>query len=152
MLGSVEITGFSSLLVPEDGDMVIGIGTSTSENEFGEVEDGIKIALFDISDPLEPKVLDSKTYRNYASSVQYDHRALTVNAGAGWYAIPYFCWEKETGGVLRFTVEDKKLKELGNYECGDWITRCLYIDDHIYGLLDSDDKIVSWMIERDEEK
>jgi len=148
MLGSVKITGFSSLLLPEGEDMLIGIGTSTSEEEFGEVENGIKIALFDISDPMKPEVLDSMTYRDYTSDVQYDHRALTVNSKEGWYAIPYSNWEEENGGVLQFQVADKKLKEIGNYEKKGGIARCLYIEDRIYGLEDQDDAIVSWKIER----
>jgi uncharacterized secreted protein with C-terminal beta-propeller domain len=87
MLGSVEITGFSSLLVPAGDGKLIGIGMSTAEGEFGEVEDGLKIALFDISDPLEPKVLDSKEYKDKSSDVQYDHKALVVNNREGWYAL-----------------------------------------------------------------
>ena len=146
MLGSVKITGFSSLLIPEGENMIIGIGTSTAEEEFGEVEDGIKIALFDISDPLNPEVLDSKTYRSLSSDVQYDHRALTVNSKAGWYAIPYYSWEKENGGVVQFEVSGGKLKEDGHYKNEKGISRCLYIGDNIYGLEEDDDCIVSWKI------
>ena len=46
----------------------------------------------------------------------------------------------------------KKLEEVGNYENKEGIARCLYIDDHIYGLEDSNDKIVSWMIKGDDGK
>ena len=152
MLGSVKITGFSSLLVPEGDGMIVGIGTATSEEEFGEVEEGVKIALFDISDPLKPNVLDSMTYKDLTSDVQYDHRALTVNSKAGWYAIPYLNLEKESGGVLQFAVSGKKLEEVGDYENKEGIARCLYVDDHIYGLEDNNDKIVSWMIKGDDGK
>ena len=152
MLGSVKITGFSSLLVPEGDDMIIGIGTATSEEEFGEVENGIKIALFDVSDPMKPEVLDSMTYKDLTSDVQNDHRALTANSKAGWYAVPYLNWEKESGGVLQFAVSGKKLEEIGNYENKEGISRCLYIDDHIYGLEDNNDTIVSWMIKGNEGK
>ena len=71
------------------------------------------------------------TYKELTSDVQYDHRALTVNSKAGWYAIPYINWEKESGGVLQFAVSGKKLEEVGNYENKAGISRCLYIDDHI---------------------
>ncbi len=146
MLGSVKITGFSSLLLPEGDDKIIGIGTSTSEEEFGEVEDGVKIALFDISDPKNPKVLDSVTYRDYSSDVQYNHRALTVNKKDGWYAIPYSNWEKETGGVIQFRVSGNKLEEMSEYDCEQGIDRCLFIDDYIYGLGSYEDKLFSWKI------
>ena len=117
---------------------------STSEEEFGEVEDGVKIALFDVSDPENPKVLDSKTYKNYSSDVQYNHKALVVNSDEGWYAIPYSLWENETGGVLQFRVNGDKLEEISNYECEQEIDRCLFIDDYIYGLETFDDEIISW--------
>lgn len=144
MLGSVKITGFSSLLVPEGENKLIGIGTATSEEEIGEVEDGVKIALFDISNPLEPKVLDSMEYKNRASDVQYDHRALTVNGSEGWFAIPYFSWDDDKGGVLQFREAGGKLEEMGDYEAEQGIDRCLFIDDYIYGLESYEDKIISW--------
>ncbi len=56
--GSVKISGFSSLLVPVDEKHLLGIGYATRENEWGGITtDGLKLALFDISDPAEPKVL-----------------------------------------------------------------------------------------------
>ena len=146
MLGSVKITGFSSLLVPEGEDKLIGIGTATSEEEIGEVEDGVKIALFDISDPLAPKVLDSMEYKGWSSDVQYDHKALTVGSEEGWYAIPYFAWDEDKGGVLQFRANGGTLEEMEIYETGQGIDRCLYIDDYIYGLGSDEDEIISWKI------
>ncbi|MCR5035144.1 MAG: beta-propeller domain-containing protein [Clostridia bacterium] len=144
MLGSVKITGFSSLLVPAGENMLIGIGTATSEEEIGEVEDGVKIALFDISDPKSPKVLDSIEYKGWSSDVQYNHKALTVNREAGWYAIPYFSWETEEGGVLQFRVNGQALEEMEKYETEQGIERCMFIDEHIYGLGSEEDEIISW--------
>lgn len=144
MLGNVKITGFSSLLVPEGEGKLIGIGTATSEEEFGEVEDGVKIALFDISDPDSPKVLDSMEYKDWSSDVQYDHRALTVNGRENWYAIPYADWNEDTGGVLQFKVNGQTLEEMANYETEQGIARCLFIDQYIYGLESEEDEIISW--------
>ena len=144
MMGSVEITGFSSLLVPEGEDKLIGIGTATSEEELGEVEDGIKIALFDISDPMEPKVLDSIEYKDWYSEAQYDHRALVANEGGGWYAIPFYSWEEDKGGVIRFEASGDMLKEVETCETEKGIDRCLFIDDYIYGLSNEEDEIISW--------
>ena len=144
MRGNVEITGFSSLLLPEGEDKTIGIGTATSEGEFGEVENGVKIALFDISDPEKPEVLDSMTYMDYSSNVQYDHRALTVNSSEGWYAVPYSVWDNDTGGVIQFRVSGNMLEEMNNYKGEKCIDRCLFIDDYIYGLESYEDEIISW--------
>jgi len=144
MKGSVKITGFSSLLVPEGKDQLIGIGSSTSEGEFGEMEDGVKIALFDISDPMKPTVLDSMTYQDMSSDAQYDHKALTVNDDEGWYAIPYIAWESGDGGVLQFKVEDDQLVEMADHKNDNGIDRCVFIGEYLFGLEDADDNIVSW--------
>ncbi len=144
MLGSVEITGFSSLLVPEGEGKLIGIGMSTSEGEFGEVEDSLKIALFDVSDPLNPAVLDSREYKDRSSDVQYDHKGLVVNKSEGWYAVPYASWDEEKGGVLQFRVSGEQLEETGDFTGEMEIVRCLYIGDYIYGLGYDEDRIISW--------
>lgn len=144
MLGSVEITGFSSLLVPAGDGKLIGIGMSTSEGEFGEMDDGLKIALFDISDPLEPKVLDSREYKDRSSDAQYDHKALVVNKDEGWYALPYMSWSDETGGVLQFRISGDRLEETADFTGETGIDRCLYIEDYIYGLGYDEDMIISW--------
>ncbi|MGX8773840.1 MAG: beta-propeller domain-containing protein [Bacillota bacterium] len=145
-LGSVKITGFSSLLVPEEGNRLLGIGTSTSQAEFGEVEDGLKLVLFDVSDPEDPKVLDSRTYKGYYSEVEFTHKALVVNRSEGWYAVPYSNWDDENGGVLQFRVKDGALEEVSDYKGDEELDRCLYIDDYFYGLETYDDEIISWKI------
>ena len=146
MRGSVKITGFSSLLLPEGDDKLIGIGTSTSEEDGVEVEDGIKIALFDVSDPENPEVLDSRTYRNCSSEIQWSHKPLVVNKSEGWYAFPYNVWDDETGGVIQFRVSGDKIEEMSNYESDQVLDRCLYIDDYIYALQSYEDEIISWKI------
>ena len=88
--GEVMIDGFSTLLVPVSGDRLLGIGHATGDNGYGgEYDSGLKLALFDISDPSEPKVIDSKEFKDMTSPATDDHHALTVNTEAGYYAIPY---------------------------------------------------------------
>ena len=142
--GSAEITGFSSLLLPQGDGMLLGIGSATEEGEFGEVETGLKFALFDISDPLKPQVLDSREYGSLRSDVQYDHKALTVNREKGWYAVPYVSWDDGKGGVLQIELVDGELKERNNLRSEYGIERCVYIGDFIYGLQRDEDRIVSW--------
>ena len=93
----------------------------------GEYDSGLKLVLFDISDPSEPEVLDSMTYMDYSSNVQYDHRALTVNSKEGWYAVPYSVWDDDTGGVIQFRVSGNMLEEMNNYKGEKCIDRCLEI-------------------------
>ncbi len=88
--GEVMIDGFSTLLVPVSESRLLGIGHATGDNSYGgEFANGLKIVLFDISDPSEPKVLDSKEFEDMSSFAQSDHHALTINKEDGWFAVPY---------------------------------------------------------------
>lgn len=88
--GEVMIDGFSTLLIPAGEGRLLGIGHATGDNGYGgEFDNGLKIVLFDISDPSEPKILDSKEFEDMSSFAQSDHHALTINREDGWFAIPY---------------------------------------------------------------
>ena len=105
--GEVKIDGFSTLLVPVGNDRLLGIGHATGDNGYGgEYDSGLKLALFDISDPSEPKVIDSKEFENMTSFAQSDHKALTVNAEKGWYAIPYEIYNYDDSEDDVMIIED----------------------------------------------
>lgn len=107
--GEVKIDGFSTLLVPAGEGRLIGIGHATGDNGYGgEYDSGLKLVLFDISDPSRPKALDSKEYENMTSPAQSDSRALTVNSEAGWYAIPYGIDNYDDFGMI---VEDDIIED-----------------------------------------
>lgn len=160
--GEVKIDGFSTLLVPAGEGKLLGIGHATGDNGYGgEFDSGLKLALFDISDPSEPKVLDSKEFEAMESPATDTHKALTVNSKEGWYAMPYGIYnvieETETdsdqpdepeiklldggtseneyeAGVLMFSAGDK-LNVLDQHElAGEYLTRSIYIGDYIYAL------------------
>lgn len=105
--GEVKIDGFSTLLIPVSKDRLLGIGHATGDNGYGgEYDSGLKLALFDISDPSQPKVLDSKEFEYMTSFAQSDHHALTVNSEAGYYAIPYEIWRYEDDWGDDVIIED----------------------------------------------
>ena len=94
--GEVKIDGFSSLLLPLGNDRLLGIGHATGDNGYGgQYASGLKLALFDTSNPSEPKVLDSKEFKDMSSPAQSTHLALTVNKNRGYFAIPYEIWRYE---------------------------------------------------------
>ena len=140
--GSIKITGFSSLLVPVDDKTLLGIGYNTEKTQLGEALDGIKIAVFDISDSGKPKVLDSKILKGAYSDVQYDHKALVVNSEKEYYAIPYnqdqYNDNKLSQGVLTFKVQNGKIKITNQFKenVNDYnqILRCTYVDDYVYAI------------------
>ena len=105
--GEVKIDGFSTLLIPVSKDRLLGIGHATGDNGYGgEYDSGLKLALFDISDPSEPKVLDSKEFQDMSSIAQNDHHALMVNGDAGYFAIPYEVWNNDLIEDEDILVED----------------------------------------------
>ena len=181
--GEVEISGFSTQLVPVSGERLVGIGYGTEEAEDvsdadeadnvaapAEEIDGLKVVLFDISDPSNPKVLDAEVYSDLSSEAQYDHHALLQNPGAGYLAIPYgvdevLDFEEDAegadasdgaalagehdpgdGGVLVFAADDEiRLLEDFIVEAEN-VRRCIYIGDYIYAL-DANDQITAFKIE-----
>ncbi len=105
--GEVKIDGFSTLLIPVSAGRLLGIGHATGDNGYGgEYDSGLKLALFDISDPSEPKVLDSREFKDMSSIAQYDHHALMVNSDAGYFAIPYEVWDYSDTDESDVFVED----------------------------------------------
>jgi len=141
--GSVKITGFSTQLIPYEDNMLIGIGYDTQKSETGGwVESGIKLVLFDVSNPEKPKVLDSKVLEDSNSLAQYNHKAIVVNPDKKYYAIPYDHYGNDEdnyfydAGILTFEIESEKIKVTNiftkNYDSTSSSSRCTYADDFLY--------------------
>ena len=91
ILGELKIPGFSNYLHPYDNEHIIGIGRDTKEIEEGRVQQlGIKIALFNVADVNNPKVIDdvvigdSSTY----SEALNEHKAFFFDKTKGILSIP----------------------------------------------------------------
>ena len=150
ILGEVKISGFSTMLVPIGGDKLLGIGYHTENEDYTtlEVQEGLKLALFDVSDKTNPQVLDSMSFVNCDSPVQYNPKALVYNPDRGDYVIPlnYSDWghydsktgeyvyvDEYHGGVLNFRVNGDKLEEISRYTTDyEEVDRCVYVGDDIY--------------------
>ncbi|MBQ3264783.1 MAG: beta-propeller domain-containing protein [Ruminococcus sp.] len=150
ILGEVKISGFSTMLVPVDDNTMLGIGYHTENEDYTtmEVQEGLKLALFDVSDKANPQVLDSISYVNCSSAVQYNPKALVYNPERSDYVIPlnYADWghydsatgeyvydEEYYGGMLNFKVQDGKLTEIDRVSTDYFeVERCVYVGDYIY--------------------
>ncbi|MBR1483769.1 MAG: beta-propeller domain-containing protein [Ruminococcus sp.] len=148
ILGAVKISGFSTMLVPVDENTLLGIGYHTAEEDYTdlEVQEGIKLVTFDVSDKANPKVLDTKIFKNYYSEVQYNPRALLVNSERGDYTIPYSTYfddegNEKDGGVINFKVQDGSIRIVDEYRSEIFhekngryaeAQRCVYIGNTIY--------------------
>jgi hypothetical protein len=68
-VGELEVPGFSDWLYPVEGGLLFGVGKGASDT--GTVE-GVKVALFDVNDPAQPKVIDTQAFGSRWSSTALD--------------------------------------------------------------------------------
>jgi inhibitor of cysteine peptidase len=91
-LGYLKITGYSNYLHPYDENHIIGIGKEAVAAEEGDFAwyQGIKIALFDVSDVNKPVEIGNYTIgdRGSDSPVLYDHKAFLFDKSRNLLVIP----------------------------------------------------------------
>lgn len=106
--GSLEIPGFSSYLHPMENGYLLGVGqdvTAPAGTGPMPVEpvttNGMKVSLFDVSDPANPTELTSITRENTYTPVEYDYRALSVLKTGDQYqfAMPTETWGESDDGT-----------------------------------------------------
>lgn len=146
LIGELEIPGFSDYLQFWDDTHLIGVG---EERKAGDSEFiGIKVSLYDISDPTDVKesakiVMDDA----YHAPAQHDYKALLADSRKN--VIVFLTEDKGDGYHVSqriFTVQDGKLKKAASdtltagdvpqnddgYDCGAGNYRNLYIGDRLY--------------------
>lgn len=68
--GELELPGFSDFLHPVSDNLLLGIGKDVGENGGFSLVNGLKIELFDVSDPAAPYSLDSVSIGDRGTSSQ----------------------------------------------------------------------------------
>lgn len=112
MLGKLIIPGFSTYLHPYDVNHLIGVGlqsaVSTSTPGF-TWNQGLKIGLFDVTDPAIPKQLFSEEIgdRGSDSEALTDHHAFLFSKSKNLFALPV--------SIMQLTNEQKKTQTPGAY-------------------------------------
>ncbi len=120
VLGALEIPGFSSYLHPLDNGYLLGVGQQVNINnipENGEVTDepvtqeGMKISLFNVSDPTNPVEVNSIVKPSSYTPVEYDYRALSVlnNDGSYQFALPIESWNTPSDELVHFWAPSNSL-------------------------------------------
>ena len=136
--GDLKIPGFSAYLHPVGDNLLLGVGVDGTNDGQGN---GMKVSLFDVSDPENPIEADKIEYSglNAAnrwtyiySEAFYSHKALCWNGSEKVMYIPYGkqdrIWastngeelsKSNTAGILAVKVDtqNKKLLSDGNYMC-----------------------------------
>lgn len=92
VLGKLKIPGYSDYLHPYDDNYLIGIGKSTTAAEDGDFSwyQGVKIALFDVSDVNNPKVISKLVIgdRGTESLALRDHKAVLFSRSKNLLSFP----------------------------------------------------------------
>jgi len=90
VLGELEIPGYSDYLYPYDETHIIGIGKDTYDMGSFAWYQGVKIALFDVSDPENPREISSYVIgdRGTNSYALDDHRAFLFSGSKNLLVIP----------------------------------------------------------------
>ncbi len=154
VLGYLKVTGFSSYLHPYDENHIIGIGKEATET--GRVQ-GVKIALFDVSDvsnPIEKAKYEVKKQWSDSNAL-YDHKAFLFDKEKELLVLPISYSEQSTDQedlkryeywqgafVFKINTEEITLRgkidhkgdkdERGYYYSPTAVKRSLYMDDVLY--------------------
>ncbi len=124
VLGKLKIPGYSDYLHPLDEDHIIGIGKDTIEAEEGNFAwyQGLKMAVFDVSDVEHPKELHKVVIgdRGTDSYALYDHKAFLYDAERELLVIP----------VLLAEIDEEQYSgDVPDYAYGDYVFQGAYVYD-----------------------
>lgn len=91
VLGDLKIPGYSDYLQPYDENHLIGFGKDTVNG----LMQGVKLALFDVTDVKNPVQEFSETIgtRGTSSELNYNHRALLFDKDKNLLAFPILVYE-----------------------------------------------------------
>ncbi len=116
LAGELKIPGYSSYLHPLGDDLILGVGKE---------DDKVKLSLFDVSSPDEPREVSKYVLDEYWSEAMQNHHAFLADPAHDIFFIPGY------QGGYAFSHEGNELS-LAKAAKGDRIKRALFIDDVFY--------------------
>ena len=139
ILSELKLTGFSSYLHPYGDHLLLGVGYE-AEEETGS-QTGVKLSMFDISEPSQVEELDKYVIKgaSYLPS-DYDYKAILADGEKnligfvcdGEYLVFSYDEEKGFQNLLTYTMSDWE------YWDGDASCRGVYAGDEFY-IVDQDE-------------
>lgn len=139
ILSELKLTGFSSYLHPYGDHLLLGVGYE-AEEETGS-QTGVKLSMFDISEPSQVEELDKYVIKgaSYLPS-DYDYKAILADGEKnligfvcdGEYLVFSYDEEKGFQNLLTYTMSDWE------YWDGDANCRGVYAGDEFY-IVDQDE-------------
>lgn len=122
VLGYLKIPGFSEYLHPIGSDRLLGIGIESG---------GLKISLFNISDPKAMSSISEVNIPNSYSPILYDHHAFTLDPDYESVYLPVQWYGGTYSGVLVLSYSNDALRIRGLLRHSE-ASRAIYIGDEIY--------------------
>lgn len=118
--GELKIPGYSSYLHPISDNIILGIGRE---------EQNVKISMFDVTDPINPKEVDNYLLNEYWTEVESNHHAFLLDKDNEVFFLPggngsYIFGYDNNELTLKKAISENSLK------------RALYIDNYLYVLGD----------------
>ena len=155
VLGELKIPGYSKYLHPYDETHLIGFGENTKVVNYGYgdnvVTDGMKMALFDVTDPTNPKEMYSVDIgeKGTYSELLYNHKALLFSKEKNIIAFPIsitkaeynvkfqgaivYGLNLEDGFTLKGQISHMK-DDYDRYNYKNRVERIIYINDNLFTL------------------
>ena len=94
VLGELKIPGFSDYLHPYGDGLLLGIGMDVEED--GATVNGVKLSMFDISDPKDVKEVHKTVLEEcYSTDVSYNYRAAFVDVEKNLIGFPGYQEQQE---------------------------------------------------------
>ena len=116
VLGELKILGYSAYLHPMGDGLLLGIGQDADEQ--GRTK-GTQVAVFDVSDPANPRRIHKMTFEDGWSEVEYDHRAFLYWPATGLTMLPVQAWSWEDGredwfaGAIGIIADRNGIEDVG---------------------------------------
>ncbi len=102
--GELKILGYSAYLHPVGEGRLLGVGQDATLE--GRTL-GTQVSLFDVSDPADPRRLQSARFNDSYSEVEVDHKAFLFWPRTGRTVVPVQSWgERPFNGALTFNVDE----------------------------------------------
>jgi hypothetical protein len=107
--GELKIPGYSAYLHPLGDGLLLGVGRDATGD--GRIT-GAKASLFDVSDPADPREVDTWSLPGGTTDVEWDHLAFLSWAPLDMVVLPVQSWETAFAGAVVLKT-DGGLRELG---------------------------------------
>ena len=129
ILGELKIPGFSEYLHPYGDGLLLGIGMDVDES--GVTTEGVKLSMFDISDPSDVREVQKYVIEDMYGTDVYDYRSVFADVEKNLFGFTaygsgqkYYIFSYDENKGFRQEFE----RTLGGYGS----TRGLYIGDRFY--------------------